>query len=78
MATLGTPEGCPGRDCVTDATGSIAASKAIINFMIYLDSVVTVLFSKRARLLDLGHRHWCGPVPINALSGISGPTGMYS
>src|SRR5260370_19487332 len=33
IARLGTPEACPGCDCATDATGSIAMRKGIINLI---------------------------------------------
>src|ERR1700722_2171891 len=33
IATLGRPEACPGCDCATDAIGSIARNKVIMNFI---------------------------------------------
>jgi hypothetical protein len=39
IATLGTPEAAPGCDCATDAIGSIAMRKGIMNFIVSLDSV---------------------------------------
>jgi hypothetical protein len=33
IATLGTPEATPDCDCATDATGSIAMRKGIMNFI---------------------------------------------
>src|SRR5437899_1012286 len=33
IAMLGTPEACPGCDCATDATGSVAMTQGIMNFI---------------------------------------------
>src|SRR5579859_7920306 len=48
IATLGTPEACPGCDCAADATGSIAMRKGVMNFIgSPLDSVwLSFRFSK--------------------------------
>ena len=62
IATLGTPEVDPDCDCATDATGSIAMRKGIMNFIgspldsvwyrsASLERVLTVLFHGQKNLL---------------------------
>src|SRR6266404_624112 len=44
IATLGTPEAVPDWDCAIDATGSIAASKAIMNFIGFSSRIIWYRF----------------------------------
>src|SRR5882762_1952257 len=54
IATLGTPEASPECDCATDAAGSTAISKGIVNFIGYpFDSVRFDCWRRLARLLDI-------------------------
>src|SRR5882757_6605379 len=50
IAMLGTPEAAPDCDCATDASGSIARRKRVVNFMdLPLDSIWYCSVSKRVR-----------------------------
>src|SRR2546423_1047372 len=54
IATLGTPEAPPECGCATDAEGSTAISKGIVNFIGYpFDSVRFDCWRRLARLLDI-------------------------
>src|SRR5262249_56893280 len=64
IATLGTPGAPPDCDCATDATGSIAMRKGIINFIVLASRFLSLLW-----LLASG-RYNSGPQSAQRWSGL--------